>query len=47
MDEYYSLVKQQMHKINEIYKFEEYIDNIKRFYNRNYDYYPTNDIKNI
>ena len=46
MDEYYSLVKQQKDKISHIYNFNEYIDNIKRFYNRKYDFYPQAEAKN-
>ena len=39
-DEYYSLIQKQKEQIMKIYNIEEYKDNIKRFYLRQYDYYP-------
>lgn len=39
-DEYYNLIKEQKEQIMKIYNMEEYKDNIKRFYLRQYDYYP-------
>ena len=40
LDAYHELVKEQKERIMKIYDMEEYKDNLRRFYNREYDFYP-------
>lgn len=39
-DEYIHTCKRQLNKVQNLYKFEDYIDNLKRFYEQKYDYLP-------
>lgn len=40
LDAYHELVKEQKERIIKIYDIEKYKDNLRRFYNREYDFYP-------
>lgn len=41
---YYQTIKIQLEKLNKIYKFNNYLSNVKRFYKKEYDFVPTTKI---
>ena len=38
--QYYQIIKKHLEKLSKIYKIDNYLSNLKRFYDRKYDFVP-------